>query len=138
MTALEIKNRLRFMSYVHNIFVDEFTFEDLRIDAILIDIQHRWIRGFEIKTSRADFFADKKWTQYTSFLSSLSIVCPAGLIQKEETSKPFGLLWMTPEKTQWIKRPINFQNRASLAWFWTYIQVIEKEFIRMNRQFNFV
>ncbi len=134
MTELEIKHRLQFMCLFHGVFVDEFTFKNLRIDAIIVDIKHRWIRGFEIKTSRSDFLSDKKWTQYTSFLSSLSIVCPAELIQKEEISKPFGLLWMSPEKTQWIKRPLNFQNRTSLAWLWIYVQVIEAELPRLRME----
>jgi len=131
MTESDIKKRLRIMTHFHGIFVDEFTFHEHRIDAIIIDLKHRWIRGFEIKTNRSDFNRDIKWTQYSKFLSSLSMVCPEGLIQPNEIEKPLGLLWITENGVRWKKRPGNFQNRHSLAWLWTYVSVIEAEFPRI-------
>lgn len=123
-----------------NIYIPEFTYRGLRIDAVIVDIHHRWIRGFEIKTRRQDFLADYKWQLYSSFCSSLSIVCPTGLIQPEEITKPFGLLWLgkdlDSEKTiftyyHWKKRPKKFNHRNSLAWTWIYLGVLEMELPRL-------
>lgn len=129
-------------AYSSSIFVPEFTYGDLRADAIIIDTKKRWIRAFEIKTSKADFIQDDKWTMYSQFCSSLSIVCPEDLIQPEEIEKPFGLLWVFPKNTLssdfknkrvvWKKKPQNFQKRNSLAWFWTYTKVIEMELVRLT------
>lgn len=117
------------------VYVPEFTWGDLRIDAIVLDMDKRWIRGFEVKQSRADFLQDRKWTSYTQFCSSLSIVCPEGLIRPEEVEKPFGLLYVVEEfgsaYGRWKKRPQVFQKRQSLSWFWTYTRVLETEFPRI-------
>ena len=129
-------------SYYHNIFIPEFTWGGLRIDAIIIDLSHRWVRGFEIKASRSDFLKDDKFTLYTQFCSSLSIVCPEGVVQPEEIEKPFGLVWVYEkdkfnyESLRWVKRPKNFQKRRSMAWVWTYIQILETEFPRMQFALN--
>ena len=129
----EIREVLERLSGYHSVFVPEFTFGDKRIDAVSIDFKHRWIRGFEIKINHNDFERDKKWTEYTEFLSSLSIVCPSELILKEEVQSPFGLLWVEPNGyIKWKKRPTNFQSRKSLSWFWTYLRVMETEFSRMS------
>ena len=146
MTASEIKNILK-NQYAHqwaSVFVPEYTSGDLRIDALVVDTRKRWIRGFEIKTSRSDFLQDNKWILYSQFCSSISIVCPEGLIQADEINKPFGLLWvlntdkvtydMRTQITVWKKRPQNFQKRNSLAWFWTYTHVLETEIVRLDRE----
>ena len=119
--------------------ISEFTWGDLRIDAMYVDIVHKWIRGFEIKVDRNDFNKDKKWTLYTKFLSSLTIICPKGLIQSEEIEKPFGLMWVSDEhswgrRLEVKKRAINFQKRKSLAWLWTYVSVLEHELPRMQSE----
>ena len=141
MTAGDIQKKLKGLARWDNIYVPEFTFGGLRLDAILIDVRHRWIRGFEIKVSKQDFKQDIKWTMYSEFCSSLSIVCPEGLIQPEEIKSPFGLVWIKEKDTYgwnqfvWKKRPKNFQKRDSLAWLWTYVKVIEIEFARMSEGF---
>lgn len=138
MNASEIMSVLQISSNYNEVYIPEFTYGDLRIDAILIDLRHRWIRGFEIKTSRSDFLKDNKFALYTQICSSVSIVCPAELIQPNEVEKPFGLLWVQEKDTfryqrlQWKKRPQNFQRRNSMAWIWTYIHILEKEFPRIN------
>jgi len=53
-----------------------------------------------------------------------------------------GLLWVDPENWKksswgnrsliWKKKPMNFQRRDSLAWFWTYTHVLETEIIRLD------
>ncbi len=130
MTVERIQEKIASMARWGMLYIPEFTFNDLRIDAIIIDIRHRWVRGFEIKISRQDFLADSKWQYYSSFCSSLSVVCPNGLIQPDEVKKPFGLLW-ADELCIWKKRPKKFNHRGSLAWLYTYLKVLELEMPRL-------
>jgi hypothetical protein len=125
-----------FSRYWGNVLVPEYTFGNLRIDAILIDTHHRWIRGFEIKTTHSDFLQDKKWQYYSEFVSSLCIVCPKDLIKKEEVPKPFGLIYVSESIpfVSYINNPKNFQKREALAWKNLYLSVIEREFIRINEE----
>ncbi|MFH1287131.1 MAG: hypothetical protein ABII25_00340 [bacterium] len=132
MKANEVSEQLRKMERWANIYIDEYTYDDLRIDAIIIDTEHKWLRGFEIKVTRSDFLNDEKWENYSCFCSSLSVVCPWGLIQKEEINKPFGLLWVSRNGcAKWVRRPKNFQKREALAWRFLYYRVIETEFKRL-------
>ena len=129
-----------------NIFIPEFTFKGYRIDVAIVDTTHRWVRGFEIKVSRNDFLQDTKWVKYAKFCSTLSIVCPEGLIQPEEIKKPFGLVWIFNEgkldkklnvrSCSWKKRPENFQKKDLQAWLYTYIKVIEAELPRLQVENN--
>lgn len=129
MTAKDIERVLRRLG---DIYIPEFTYNDLRIDAILVDIRYRKVRGFEIKVDKGDFLKDKKWQLYSKFCSSLSVACPEGLIEPEEVSDPFGLLWIKNSgEVTWKKREKNIQHRESLAWTWTYLSVIEKELARL-------
>lgn len=137
MTANEIFNKLTHLGGYHSVLIPEFTWGSLRIDALFIDLQNRWCRGIEIKVNRGDFLKDNKWALYSQFCSSLTVACPADLIKPEEVEKPFGLLWVYEKPSlggrelEWVKRPKNFQKRNSLAWVWTYLKVMEKEFPRM-------
>ena len=147
MNSLEIKELLRKKAYAYNhIFIPEFTWENLRIDALLLDTGHKWIRGYEIKTKRIDFQRDQKWTEYSQFCSSLCIVCPESLIDKKEIKAPFGLIWIIKsdnysgfwnEKDKcyydviYKKKPKNFQKRNSLSWLWTYNNVLTLEIRRL-------
>jgi len=138
-TANEILNELYSLGGFHSVLIPEFTYGGLRIDAAIVDVRKRWIRGFEIKVTRSDFLSDKKWTSYTQFCSSLSIVCPEGLIDPDEIKRPFGLLWVGKNKfgsttKKWKKMPQNFQKRDCLAWLWTYVSVIETELPRLKRE----
>ena len=130
-----IREALRELGPWGSVYVPEYTWNQLRIDAIVIDIHKRWVRGFEIKVTRADFLRDEKWQLYSEFCSSLSIACPKGLIQKSEVADPFGLLWVSRGKNgvehQWEKIPKRFQRRESLAWTFTYLRVLEKEIPRL-------
>jgi hypothetical protein len=132
MKSEEVAAQLKNFERWANIYINEFTYGDKRIDALIIDTDHKWLRGFEIKVSRSDFLNDEKWENYSSFCSSLSIVCPWGLIQREEISKPFGLLWVSRNGClKWIRRPKNFQKREALAWRFLYYRVMETEFKRL-------
>lgn len=135
MTAEQIQDRLKEMAGWYGIYVKEFTFDSLRVDAVIIDTYKRWIRGFEIKVTRSDFLRDQKWEKYTEFTSSLTIVCPEGLIQPEEIRKPFGLLYVSEMGgVRFAKKPMKFQHRGSLAWLYTYTKVLEKELPRLQRE----
>ncbi len=136
----DIHRALRQMGGWGSVYVPEFTWKDLRADAVLIDVHKRWIRGFEVKVSHGDFARDQKWTLYSQFVSSLTVACPWGIIQPQEVASPFGLLWVRKVSGmgngevlthKWMKRPANFQRRDSLSWLWTYVQVIERELPRL-------
>lgn len=88
---------------------------------------------------------DIKWQLYSEFCSSLSVVCPAGLIKPEEIDSPFGLVYVTKNVVireydgkecieyilDWQKKPKNLQGNKSLAWTFKYLSVIETEFRRV-------
>ena len=113
-------------------YIREFTYQSMRIDAAIIDMRSRWIRGFEIKVNRSDWLKDEKWMHYSEFVSSLSVVCPTELIKPEEVNKPFGLLWVEAAgSVRWVKKPKRFQRRDAMAWLYRYLEVIEAEFPRV-------
>ena len=144
MTAKEVKETLkRLYAYrTSSIFIPEYTWKDLRIDALIVDIRKRWIRGFEVKVNRGDFLRDDKWMLYSEFCSSLSVVCPENIVMPEEIKKPYGLLWIMEERyghrLVWKKKPMNFQKRDGLAWFWTYTNVLETELLRLDREVAYI
>jgi len=43
---------------------------------------------YEIKTSRADFFRDAKWTHYLPYCQRFYFATPPGLVRKEEVPDP--------------------------------------------------
>lgn len=127
-----VTDSLKRLGGYRGIYIPEFTWGGYRIDAIVINTESRWIRGFEIKMNRSDFLRDEKWQHYAQFCSSLSVVCPQGIIKKEEVPDPFGLLVVRNEySVDWVKKPRRFQKRDGLAWTYTYLDVIEKEFARV-------
>ena len=142
MNVNDIHTVLRSLGGFYGVYVPEFTYSGRRIDAVIIDVSKRWIRGFEIKVSRSDFLRDEKWHEYAEFCSSLSIVCPEGLIRKEEVPAPFGLLYVLGNVAltndlrsvgvKWEKKPKRFQHRDGMAWTYTYLNVIEKELPRLS------
>jgi hypothetical protein len=144
LTAKEVKETLkRLYAYrTSSIFIPEYTWKDLRIDALIVDIRKRWIRGFEVKVNRGDFLRDDKWMLYSEFCSSLSVVCPENIVMPEEIKKPYGLLWIMEERyghrLVWKKKPMNFQKRDGLAWFWTYTNVLETELLRLDREVAYI
>lgn len=117
------------------ILIPEFTYEKSRIDAIVIDIKERMVKGFEIKVSKADWKNDFKIHNYTKFCSSITIVCPEGLITVKEIPTEYGLAYIKTGKYglyyDQIKRPKRIQTHKSVAWTWTYLRVLELEFRRL-------
>lgn len=140
-TVADIHHVLREIGGWGSVYIPEFTCGNLRIDALLVDVTTRWARGFEIKVSRTDFLRDEKWQRCSEFCSSLSIVCPSGLIAKEEVPDPFGLLYVLREPSvtddlrtvgvKWVKKPKRFQRRDGMAWTYTYLKILEKELPRL-------
>ncbi len=141
MTVNEIKEVIRRLGGFYSVYVPEFTMGQLRCDVALIDVDKRWIRGFEIKVSRSDFLKDEKWQRYSEFCSSLSLVCPKDMIKPEEIPRPFGLLYVSNEPyaystrmhpvVTWAKKPKRFQHRDGMAWLYQYVKCIEKELPRL-------
>ena len=137
MTIDDIHVALRRLGGFYGVYVPEFSFAGRRIDAAVIDTSKRWIRGFEIKLSRSDWLRDEKWQENSRFCSSLSVVCPEGVIEEHEVESPFGLLWVMNEPrfpVRWVRKPKRFQRRDALAWLYTYVSVIEKELPRLNNE----
>ncbi len=135
MTVQDIQQALKRLSGFYGVYVPEFSFHGRRIDAAIIDVDQRKVRGFEIKVTRADFFKDVKWHEYTEFTSSLSIACPADLIQSEEVASPFGLLYVLEGGgVKWEKKPKPFQHKRAMAWLYRYVEVIEAELPRLNHE----
>ena len=114
------------------VYIPEFTWGSLRIDAIVVDTRKRFVHGYEIKMRRADFLRDTKWTSYAEFCGTLSIVCPWELISPDEVGAPFGLIYVTEHGSlKNAKRAKVIQNRTSLSWLWTYMKILEMELPRL-------
>ena len=63
-----------------------------RFDVIGLGRYTRQVRIYEVKSSRADFLADKKWETYLSFATHFAFVAPAGAIQRWELDGAVGLI----------------------------------------------
>lgn len=137
MTAEDIQKAIRTNANFYGVYVPEFTFGDMRIDAAIVDTNKREVNGYEIKVSRRDFVGDRKWTNYSMFCTTLAIVCPEGLIEKDEVENPFGLYWVDKNlKMKCVKRNKRIQSKRGLAWLWRYVQVLEKELPRLDGALN--
>jgi len=90
MNANEIKKQLQQLHsnpYDWTIFFEVTTGQrGGRLDALAF--KHSWatpnIKGYEIKTSRADFLSDKKWPGYLDYCHMFYFVCPKGMISRKE------------------------------------------------------
>ncbi len=65
---------------------------DRRLDVLTVDLSSLWVRGFEVKASRADFTSDKKWKDYLPFVNEFWFCAPPGVIDKDELPEDVGLL----------------------------------------------
>lgn len=63
-----------------------------RFDVVGLGRYTRQVRIYEVKSSRADFLADRKWTQYLRFCTHFAFVAPAGAIQRWELEPGIGLV----------------------------------------------
>lgn len=140
-TVAHVRHVLEQLGGWGSIYIPEFTWRGLRIDALIMNTRSRSARGFEIKVSRSDFLRDEKWHMYSEFCSSLSIACPEGLLAKEEVPDPFGLLYVLRDPVvtddlrslgvKWEKKPKKLQCKPSLAWTYTYLAILEMELPRL-------
>lgn len=60
--------------------------------------------GYEIKVSRADFMGDNKWMEYLPCCNRLYMVCPHGMIDKDEVMPEAGLMWVSKNKDKLTTR----------------------------------
>lgn len=137
-TAKDIQQAIKKLCYdkYSKVFVPEFTFKNWRADAIIVDIQRQLIEGFEIKVRRTDWLRDKKYHHYTRFCSSVFIVAEKSVVKRNEVKEPFGLI--RPRRNEFgevvletKKKPVQLQQGNSLAWTWTYLDVLELEIRRL-------
>lgn len=74
------------------------------------------IQGFEIKSCRADFLADKKWEKYLDYCHRLSFVTTEGAIKPDELPNGIGLYYLNPlwvpKGEQACHRRSSMQTRA--------------------------
>ncbi|HEY4439141.1 MAG TPA: MmcB family DNA repair protein [Candidatus Elarobacter sp.] len=63
-----------------------------RFDVIGLGRYTRQVRIYEVKSSRADFLADKKWESYLPFATHFAFVAPAGAINRWELDGAVGLI----------------------------------------------
>jgi hypothetical protein len=54
-------------------------------------------RGYEIKTSAADFNRDTKWQEYLPYCERFYFACPAELIGAFDIPPGIGLVWVWPD-----------------------------------------
>jgi len=89
---------------------------NLRFDLLRVNPFTKYIRVFEFKSCRNDFVRDKKWQKYLKYCHTLTFVCPAEVIQKQDLPPGIGLMWVykwghkSHQNTsfldsEWIKRP---------------------------------
>ena len=131
MTAKELLECIYRIGGYRDIFIPEFTFGSKRIDALCLNTHKKLVRGYEIKTSRPEWRADKKWTGYSTFCDLLYVVCPEGLIQKEEIDPQHGLIWCKMNRDvfydwKYIKRAKH--NKIPIE---TYYRILELEMPRL-------
>ncbi|PLS29988.1 hypothetical protein Uis1B_2170 [Bifidobacterium margollesii] len=73
---------------------------DLRLDGVALEWSYQvmWVHGYEIKVSRSDWLRDAKYERYRPYVDTLTVVCPKGLIARDEVPGDIGLMWYDPER----------------------------------------
>lgn len=73
---------------------------DLRLDGVELEWSYgnMWVHGFEIKVSRSDWLRDAKYERYRKYCDTLTVVCPKGMIGRDEIPGDIGLMWYDPDK----------------------------------------
>lgn len=66
--------------------------EARRLDLFYFSRWNRETRGYEIKVSRSDFLADKKWQEYLKYCRVFYFVAPTGIIKPSELPPEIGLI----------------------------------------------
>ena len=74
------------------LWMEEFNWDQGLFDMLTIDLRTWAVRGYEIKVSRGDFLADKKWQNYLPFVNFFYFATPPGLVKASEVPDDIGLL----------------------------------------------
>lgn len=95
-------------------------------------------REFEIKISRADYFVDAKKEKHASCNDAnyFYYVCPKGLILPNEVDKKYGLIYVTDNGLQIVKKPRRLNDKVFDDWkglankmYWKYRALWREKFI---------
>lgn len=75
---------------------------DLRPDVLAVEWRYSrlWVHAYEIKISRSDWLRDNKYERYRDYANTLTLVCPKGVIARDEPPEGIGVMWMDPETRQ--------------------------------------
>lgn len=75
-------------------------------------------REFEIKISRADYLIDAKKSKHKECNGAnyFYYVCPKELISKNEVDKRYGLIYVTDDRIQIIRKPIRLHDNKFNRW----------------------
>lgn len=73
-------------------WMEEFSWGGFRFDVITVDLFNWNIRGFEVKVSREDFLADKKWKNYLPYVNFFYFATLPGVITPGELPEEIGWL----------------------------------------------
>ena len=108
------KGNCKFFTHVKNGSTWLTNGELLVIDglAVLPSYTKPLLTGFEIKTSRADFFNDTKWPYYISngMCNRLYFVVPKGLVKKLEIPPEVGLVTISDDGKVSFRKTAPIQN----------------------------
>ncbi len=77
-------------NYQDAMWMEEFSWGPVRFDLLTLDLFNWTIRGFEIKISRQDFLADKKWPNYLPYVNLFYFATLPGVINKGELPDEIG------------------------------------------------
>jgi hypothetical protein len=95
------------------LFMEEFEVGDVRVDVRTVDLGKYILRGFEVKSSRADFVKDQKWQSYLRYFNFFYFVAPPGVIKPQELPREVHLLepeWKAPPP-----RPAYHRSRSPMG-----------------------
>ena len=86
------RERMRALGYAY--VATEFSPSNtgLRFDVVGVAKYTRQVRVYEVKSSRADFLADRKWERYLPYCTHFAFVAPAGAIFRWELPREIGLV----------------------------------------------
>jgi hypothetical protein len=95
--------------------------------------------AYEIKVSRSDFLADKKWQDYLPLCDEFYFVCPNGMIDPRELSPEAGLLWTTKKgdslriKKRPTRRKVVIPEKMYRYLLFSRCEIIDREKLKKQR-----
>ena len=85
-------HHFKIKNYQDAMWMEEFSWHDMRFDVLTVDLFTWAVRGFEIKMTRQDFLADKKWHAYLPYVNFFYFATMPGVIEKGELPPEIGWL----------------------------------------------